>query len=98
MEQAVNLFCYILGKTAVNDGFYSSLSLDFHFFLDLYVNGIGSSVDNNRWYRIRTSYWVENLQLPFCLSIKSTHEFKWYAETLWTLCRDFMDFMQRLCG
>ena len=63
--------------------FIQNLSLNFHSFLDLYMNGIGSSVDNNRWYRISTSYWVENLQLPFCLSIKSTHEFKWYARTLW---------------
>ena len=73
MQQAVNLLCYILGKTAVNDAFYSNLSLNFYFFLDLYVNGIASSVDNSRWYSISTSYWVENLQLPFCLSIKSTH-------------------------
>ena len=78
-----NLFCYILGKTAVNDAFYSNISLNFHFLLDLYVNGIGSSVENNRLYRISMSYWVENLQLPFCLSIKSTREFKWYAKTLW---------------
>ena len=78
-----NKLLTILGKTAVNDAFYSNLSLNFHFLLDLHVHGIGSSVDNNRWYRISTSYWVENLQLPFCLSIKSTHEFKWYAKTLW---------------
>ena len=32
---------------------------------------------------LRRSYWVENLQLSFCLSIKITHEFKWYAKTLW---------------
>ena len=51
--------------------FIENLSLNFHSFLDLYLNGIGSSVDNNRWYRISTSYWVENLQLPFCLSIKT---------------------------
>ena len=25
----------------------------------------------------------ENLQLSFCLSIKRTHEFKWYTKTLW---------------
>ena len=42
-----------------------------------------ASFDNNRWYCISTGYWVENLQLSFCLSIKSTHEFKWYTKTLW---------------
>ena len=71
MEQAVNLFCYILGKTAVNDAFFSNLSLNFHFFLDLYVNGIGSSVDSNRWYRISKSYWVENLRFHFVSLLKA---------------------------
>ena len=39
---------YILGKTAVNDAFFQNLSLNFRSFLDLYLNEIGSSVDNNR--------------------------------------------------
>ena len=58
--------------------FIQNLSLHFHSFLHLYLNGNSSSVDNNRWYRISTSYWVKNLQLSSCLSIESTHEFKWY--------------------
>ena len=32
--------------------FIQNLNLDFHSFLDLYLNGSGSSIDNNRWYRI----------------------------------------------
>ena len=63
--------------------FIQNLRLNFHYLLELYMHGSGSSVDNNRWYHISTSYWVENLQLSFCLSIKSTHEFKWYTKTLW---------------
>ena len=63
--------------------FIQNLSLDFHSFLDPYLNGSGSLVDNNRWYRINLSYWVKNLHLSFCLSIKSAHEFKWYTKTLW---------------
>ena len=47
--------------------FIQNLSLGFHSFLDLYLNGSGSSVDNNWWYGISTSYWVENQQLSFCL-------------------------------
>ena len=47
--------------------FIQNLNLDFHSFLDLYLNGSGASVDNNQWYRISTVYWVENLQLSFCL-------------------------------
>ena len=75
------LTCFIIffGKT-VNDAFYSKF---IHSFLDLYVHGSGSSVDNKRWYRNSTSHSVENPQLSFCLSIKSTHEFKWYIKTLW---------------
>ena len=57
--------------------FIQNLSLNFHSLLELYMH------DNNRWYRISTSYWVENLQLSFCWSVKSTHEFKWYTKTLW---------------
>ena len=63
--------------------FIQNLSLNFHSSLDLYLYGSGSSVEKNQWYRISLSYWVENLQLLFCLSIKSTHEFKWYTNTLW---------------
>ena len=63
--------------------FIQYLSLNFHSFLDLYLNGSSSSVDSNQWYCISTSYWVENLKLSSCLSIKSTHEFKWYKKTLW---------------
>ena len=76
------LTCFVIfwAKQQLMMHFIQTLSLTFHSFLDLYLNGIGSSVDNNRWYRIGTSYWVENLQLPFCSSIKSTHEFKWYAK------------------
>ena len=47
--------------------FIQNLILVFHSFLDLYLNRSGSSADNNQWYRISTSYWVENLQLSFCL-------------------------------
>ena len=60
--------------------FIQNLNLDFHSFLDLYLNGSGASVDNNRWYCM--SYWGENLQLLFCLPIKSTHKYKWYIKTL----------------
>ena len=78
------LTCFVIfwAKQQLMMHFIQTLSLNFHSFLDLYLSGIGSSVDNNRWYRISTSYWVENLQLTFCLSIKSTHEFKWCAKTL----------------
>ena len=48
--------------------FIQNLSLNFLSFLDLYLNESGSSMDNNRWYRINRSYWVENRQLSFCLS------------------------------
>ena len=63
--------------------FIQDLSLNFYFFLDIYLHGCGSSVDNKRWYHISTSYWVENLQLSFCLSIKNTHDFEWYTKILW---------------
>ena len=32
--------------------FIQNLSLDFHSFFDLYLNGSSSSVDNNQWHRI----------------------------------------------
>ena len=69
--------------------FIQKLSLNFHSFLDLHLNGsmgVAHQLTINWWYRINTSYSVENLQLSFCLSslsIKSTHEFKWYTQTLW---------------
>ena len=79
------LICFVIfwSKQQLMMHLIQKLSLNFHSFLDLYLSGIGSSIDNNRWDRISTSYWIKNLQLPFCLSIKSTHEFKWYANTLW---------------
>ena len=79
------LTCFVIfwAKQQLMIHFIHNLSSDFHSFLDLYLNGSGSLVDINRWYRISTSYWVENLQLLFCLSIKSTHEFKWYTKALW---------------
>ena len=64
--------------------FIQNLSLNLHCFLDIYLHGSGSLVENNQWYCISTSYWVENLQLSFCLSITRTHEFEWYTNTLWT--------------
>ena len=65
------LICFVIfwAKQQLMIHFIKKLSLNFHSFLDLYLNGIGSSVDNYRWYRISTSYWVENLQLPFCLNL-----------------------------
>ena len=53
--------------------FIQNLSLNFLSFLDLYLNESGSSMDNNRWYRINRSYWVENRQLSFCLSTLKAH-------------------------
>ena len=50
-----------------------NLSLNFLSSLDLYLNGSGSLGGNNRWYRISRSYWVENLQLLFCLFILKAH-------------------------
>ena len=50
-----------------------NLSLNFLSFLDLYLNESGSLGGNNRWYRISRSYWVENLQLLFCLFILKAH-------------------------
>ena len=47
--------------------FIQNLSVVFRSFLDLYLNGSGSSVEDNRWYRISVGYWVENMQLLFCL-------------------------------
>ena len=38
---------YVLGKTAVNDAFYSILSLSFISGLDIYLNSSGVSVNNN---------------------------------------------------
>ena len=63
------LTCFVIfwAKQQLMMHFIQNLSLDFHSFLDLYLNGSGSSVDNNWWYRISTSYWVENMQLSFCL-------------------------------
>ena len=63
--------------------FIQNLSLNFHSFPGLYLNGTSSSVDSNHWYRISTSYCVKNLQLSSCLSIKSTYEFKRYTKTSW---------------
>ena len=63
--------------------FIKNLSLNFLSFLGLYLNGCGSSGDNNWWYRISTNYWVENRQLSLFVYIKSTHEFKWYTKTFW---------------
>ena len=77
-----DLLCFSLCKIAVNETFTQNLGLDFHSFLDIYLNGSGSSVDNSRWYHINWSTWVVNMQLYFCFSIKSTHEFKWYRKTL----------------
>ena len=79
------LTCFVIfwAKQQLMMHFIQNLSLDLHSFLDLYLNKSGSSADNNWWYRISTSYWVEYLQHLFCLSIKSTHEFKWYTKTLW---------------
>ena len=50
-----------------------NLSLNFLSFLDLYLNGSGSSGGNNRWYRISRSYWVENWQFLFSLFISKAH-------------------------
>ena len=77
------MFCYVLGKAAVNDAFYSKFKLKFSSLFRPLLNGSCSLVDKNRWYCISRSYWVENLQLPFCFSVKRTHEFKWYTKTLW---------------
>ena len=54
------LTCFVIyrAKQQLMMHFIQNLSLDFHSFLDLYLNGRGSSVDNNRWYRISTSYWL----------------------------------------
>ena len=31
---------------------------------------------------VTMSYWVEKMQLSFCLFIKSARQFKWYTKTL----------------
>ena len=80
------LTCFVIfwAKQQLMVHFIQNLSLDFYSFLDIYLNGSGSSVDNNRWYRISTSNWLENLKLSICWSITITHEFKWYTKTLWS--------------
>ena len=77
------LFCYIFGEGAENQQlmryFIQDLRLDFQLFLDLFCY-LGSSrwmatiarISNN----VNTSYWVENLQLLFDLSIKRAYEFQ----------------------
>ena len=122
--------------------FIQDLSLDFHYYIDLFLHGRSSSFDNHWWYqeryqfrkscpyleffwpafsRIRTEYreirsispysvrmrentdqknskyWnfsrsdhellLKNLHLSFEVSIKSTHEFEWYLQSVllkWT--------------
>ena len=78
----VAVICHVFWA-AVNDAFYSKFKLKFSFLSRSLSDGSSSSIDNNQWYRISTSYWVENLQLSSCLSIKSTREFKWCTKTLW---------------
>ena len=79
------LTCFVTfwAKQQLMIHFIHNLSLDFPSFLDLYLNGSGSLVDNSQWYRISMSYWVEILQLSSRLSIKSTQEFKRYTKALW---------------
>ena len=62
-----------LAKQQLMMHFIKKLSLNFLSFLDLYLNGSGLSDDGNRWYHISRSYWIENLQLSFCLSILKAH-------------------------
>ena len=77
------LFCYIFGEGAENQQlmrcFIHDLRLDFQLFLDLFCC-LGTSLSMAPIARIsnnvNTSYWVENLQLLFDLSIKRAHEFE----------------------
>ena len=58
------------------------LILIFYSFLNLFLHGSSSSVDNYRQYQQRYhKYWVKILKLSFALSIKSTHQFEWYKVT-----------------
>ena len=68
-------FVIFLAKQQLMMHFIQNLSLLFHSFLDIYLHGSGSSVDNIRWYRISTTYWIENLHLY--------RHTKWYTKTLW---------------
>ena len=46
---------------------------------------------------VTKSYWVKNLRLSFCVSIKSTHEFEWYRDSFADiLCRQYIDFQKQL--
>ena len=76
---AVKLFCYFLGKTAVKDPFYWKFKFIFSFLfislleLEWIIRWQQSVVSMVPWYRINRSYWFENLQLSFCLSILKEH-------------------------
>ena len=50
-------------KTAVNDAFYSKLKFKFYFLFRFLLEWEWLINDNNRWYCISRSCWVENLQL-----------------------------------
>ena len=60
IEQAV-LTCVVIfwAKQQLMMHFNQNLSLNFLSFLDIYLNGSGSSGDNNQWYCISSSYWVD---------------------------------------
>ena len=51
MDEAVNLFCYILGETAVNDVLYSKFRIRFSFLFRSFSVWECFSVDNHWWYQ-----------------------------------------------
>ena len=87
IDQAVTLFCYILGEVAVTfikRCFIQDLILNIHSYLDLLLHGSSSSFDNHWRYQQR---YHELLGQNSPCFIKSTHEFKWYKVT----CRNGLE-------
>ena len=75
------MFYDILEEATVNEpqltNFIRDLNFNVHSFNANHLTTIGDTSN------VTTSYWVENLYLPFGVSIKNTHEFKWYRVTCW---------------
>ena len=93
------MFCYVLGKTTVKDVFYLKFKLKISFgFRSLLewewlIRWQQSVVSIVQWYRIsRSSYWVENLQLSFCLSILKAHmNLNCIQRLIYTILQTFWD-------
>ena len=58
--------------------FVQDLSLNVHSYLNLFLNGSISSLDNGS---VTTSYWVKNMHLSLVAYVKITHECEWYRMT-----------------